>query len=145
MMGRSHTRGPSSCENPTPRRSSDWPYADASIQEFGIEIVSINALPGVVKDPADVFDYMSYCGSVHRDGNVWTSPWTYTKIFSDTLRVQATAQDVKATATEQPYFIASGLVYTDDTATLNPIWVITTTVAPQNPPAGTQYCLEAQN
>jgi hypothetical protein len=105
------------------------------------------------------YDYMSYCGGLNwskkpdsfpiKLSSVWTSPWTYSHIFSEiseTLKLGGAAQALQATtAITQPYFIASGLVYTDDTAILDPIWVITPTVAPQNPPAGTHYCLEAQN
>jgi hypothetical protein len=61
------------------------------------------------------------------------------------LKLQTTALAARALAAPQPYFIASGLVYTDDTATLDPVWVITSTVTPENPPAGTGYCLEAQD
>ena len=120
----------------------DWPYdPDRHIQEYGVDVSDGSF---TLKRPNENYDYMTYCGSL-ANGTVWTSPWTYTHIFSETLRLQTAAQAVRAMATEQPYFIASGLVYTDDTAILDPIWVITSTVAPENPPAGTQYCLEAQN
>jgi hypothetical protein len=159
LMGRYHTKPKlfpdfENCENPTPKRYSDWPYEDASIQEVGVELVSIGDLPGLIKVPWRVsgsvistmtYDYMSYCGSVI-SGTVWTSPWTYSQIFSETLRLQTAAQTSQTkSAITQPYFIASGLLYTDDTAILDPIWVITPTVAPQNPPTGTHYCLEAQD
>jgi hypothetical protein len=97
-----------------------------------------------VKNPADTYDYMSYCGSLAA-GNIWTSPWTYEHIYSETLKAQTTGLAVQSISTPQSYFIASGLVYTDDTATLDPIWVVTSTVTPENPPEGTQYCLEAQD
>ncbi len=119
----------------------DWPYdPDRHIREYGVDISDGSI---ALKRPNENYDYMTYCGSL-ADGNVWTSPWTYSHIFSETLRVQMGSQTVGLSA-EQPYFIASGLVYTDDTATLDPIWVITSTTAPQNPPDGTQYCLEAQD
>ncbi|GAB4412888.1 MAG: hypothetical protein Fur0044_07160 [Anaerolineae bacterium] len=87
---------------------------------------------------------MSYCGKLS-DNNVWTSPWTYQHIYSETLNPQTIALDIQPLAAPQPYFITSGLVYTNNTATLDPIWVITSTTPSDNPPVGTQYCLEAQN
>jgi hypothetical protein len=128
---------------------SDWvredglpgppPFPDSRIQDYGLD-----GSDWQVKEPDETYDYMSYCGDLSF-GNVWTSPWTYEHIYSETLSTQATALALQPLSTPQPYFIASGLVYTDDTATLDPIWVITTTVTPKNPPEGTQYCLEAQD
>jgi len=134
---------------------SDWPFQTSTIQDYGIDPLATTDA-GRLKTPDADFDYMSYCGSLnwhlrpdsspYKLSSVWTSPWTYSHIFSETLRLQGAAQALQATtAITQPYFIASGLVYTDDTAILDPIWVITPTVAPQNPSAGTQYCLEAQD
>jgi hypothetical protein len=133
-MGHNGVRGYCGSQDP----GDGWPYPNATIQEYGFD----GGL--VLKNPASTYDYMSYCGDL-ASNNVWTSPWTYNHIFSETLRLQTTAQPVMALAAEQPYFIASGLVYTDNTATLDPIWVITSTVTPENPPVGTTYCLEAQD
>jgi hypothetical protein len=86
---------------------------------------------------------MSYCWYWH-NLPAWTSPHTYERIYTQNLQITSSA--MQALSMPQRYFIASGLVYTDDTAILEPIWVITsTTVVPRNPPAGTQYCLEAQD
>lgn len=165
LMGRRHTNtvanvndtncqlveGSSDQERAAVDPESDWvrddglpgppPFLDSKIQDYGVDISGSGIS---LKRPNTTYDYMSYCGSLAQ-GNVWTSPWTYSHIFSETLRLQMAAQAVRAMDTEQPYFIAGGLVYTDDTAILDPIWVITSTEAPQNPPAGTQYCLEAQD
>ncbi len=143
LMGRRHTNS-ISCSPEAIDPQTDWPWKDSNslIQDYGVEIMLRG--PFTLKRPNENYDYMSYCGSVP-DGNVWTSPWTYTHIFSEALRLPTTTQVLTAAAAEQRFLIASGLVYTDDTATLNPFWVVTTTAAPHNPPAGTQYCLEAQD
>jgi hypothetical protein len=168
LMGRRHTntlanlddrncqlnpQGETSQKRASVDPDSDWvkedgrpgppPFLDSKIQDYGVDIISESSY--TLKRPDENYDYMSYCGSLAQ-GNVWTSPWTYSHIFSETLRLQGAAQAIQAmTAITQPYFIASGLVYTDDTAIIDPIWVITPTEVPQNPPAGTQYCLEAQD
>ena len=144
LMGRRHTNT-GECGDVDP--ATDWPYATARIQDYGLDGYGFGWLvssSSAVKNPDNTYDYMSYCGSL-ADGNVWTSPWTYEHIYSETLKLQTTALVAHPLAASQPYFIASGLVYTDDTATLDPIWVITSTVEPENPPAGTAYCLEAQD
>jgi len=149
LLGRRHTNSVS-CKSNNIDPRTDWPWvsSDSLIHEWGLDGYSFGWLvssPSALKNPASTYDYMSYCGSLN-DGNVWTSSWTYSHIFSETLRLQGAAQAIQAmTAITQPYFIASGLVYTDDTAIIDPIWVITPTEVPQNPPAGTQYCLEAQD
>ena len=132
LMGRRHTKD----LDP----GSDWPYTTATIQEYGLDVVSS---PVVVKNPDSTYDYMSGRGSL-AEGNVWTSSWTYEHIYSETLKLETASLAAHPLSTPQSYFIASGLVYTDDTAILYPIWVITSTT-PENPPEGTQYCLEAQD
>jgi hypothetical protein len=124
-----------------------WPYDDATIQEFGLDGYDFGWLvssPNAVKDPSDTYDYMSYCGRIISN-TVWTSPWIYGRIYSETLKLQTTAKAPQSLSASQSYFIASGLVYTDDTAVLDPIWVVTSTVTPDNPAEGTEYCLEAQD
>ena len=144
LMGRRHTNT-GECGDVDP--DTDWPYATARIQDYGLDGYGFGWLvssSSAVKNPNNTYDYMSYCGSL-ANGNVWTSSWTYEHIYSETLELQTTGMAAHPLAASQPYFIASGLVYTDDTAALDPIWVITSTVTPENPPAGTGYCLEAQD
>jgi len=153
LLKRPHTKAGTSgsCENETPDRWSDWPewYGNAKIQEWGLDGYGFGWLvssPSAVKNPNDNYDYTSYCwGKEFANRPAWTSPWTYEHIYSETLKLQTTALAAQSLSTPQPYFIASGLVYTDSTATLDPIWVITSTTVPENPPEGTEYCLEAQN
>ncbi len=137
LMGRRHTNSVS-CIPEIIDLLTDWPYTQTNslIQDWGLDL-----LP---KNPNTTYDYMSYCGSI-ANGDVWTSSWTYSHLYSQTLSAQTSTPEVYAVATPQLYFISSGLVYTNDIATLNPVWVITTTAPTQNPPLGTQYCLEAQD
>jgi hypothetical protein len=122
-----------------------WPWSDAKIHDWGVDgnyfgwlISSESAL----KNPQTTYDYMSYCGrktANNPEWNLWTSTWTYTV----TLRSLAAEPLSRASSALQPYFLSSGLVFTDDTAILDPVWVITPTLAPALPPTGTGYCLEA--
>ncbi len=165
MLGRRHTNtlanlqdsncrtnllAPTDQQKASVDEGSDWltkgGFDTSKIQDYGLDGYGFGWLvssSGVVINPAVTYDYMSYCGKLV-DGNVWTSPWTYGHIFSQTLKPQTTAPPVQALAS-QTYLIASGLVYTDNTAILDPTWVITKTTASENLPAGTTYCLEAQN
>jgi photosystem II stability/assembly factor-like uncharacterized protein len=143
LMGRRHTNTEECHPNIDP--SSDWPYANSRIQAFGIDGYGFGWLvssPSSIKDPMNTYDYMSYCGSL-ADGTVWTSPWTYERIFAETLQPESSEMQIQ-TGSAKDYLIASGLIYIDDSASLDPIWVITSTMA-VNPPAGTDYCLEAQD
>jgi len=143
LLDRRHTKGASdprpSCANLDITQYNDWPYATAKIQEYGVEISSTIRL----HNPLETYDYMSYCWYWH-DLPAWTSPHTFKQIYAQKLVAQINAPEAMTLSAPQPYFIASGLVFTDDTATLDPIWVITSTVAPVTPAVGTQYCLEAQ-
>ncbi|MGB9873276.1 MAG: carboxypeptidase-like regulatory domain-containing protein, partial [Anaerolineae bacterium] len=141
LLGRRHTRATSdprpSCANLDTSPYNDWLYSTAGIQDYGVDIDTATGSIQLQR-PSEAYDYMSYCWYWY-NLPAWTSPHTYRRIYSDTLHMTGLA--LQSLSTPQPYFIASGLVYTDDTATLDPIWVITPTAAPENPPAGTQYCL----
>lgn len=45
----------------------------------------------------------------------------------------------------QPYLIVSGVIFNDDTAAFDPMWIRTANIPEQNPSSGTTYCIEAQN
>jgi len=125
--------------------STDWKFPNSKIQDFGLLDFSLGwpiSASSALLQPDTTFDYMSYCGTLV-EGNVWTSPWTYEHIFSETLKTQPLNLSQNSISTPQPYFISSGLVYTDNAVLLDPIWVISSTVTPKNPQIGTQYCLEA--
>ena len=146
LLGRRHTNS-SSCQPENIDPQSDWPYADSLIQEYGLDTYGFGWLvssSSAIVTPADTYDYMSYCGSL-ANGDVWTSPWTYQHIYDEALKPAVAVQALGQISTPETYFIASGLVFTDSTAALNPAWVVTATVTPSNPPVGTAYCLEAQD
>lgn len=73
--------------------SSDFPYSSASIQEFGL-----NPITGMIYDPADTHDLMSYCpaGGSKRG---WISPFTWNKMFGN---LATTALNAVAATAEQP-------------------------------------------
>jgi Tol biopolymer transport system component len=148
LMGRPHTKAgaPRSCGNPTPDLPSDWPDPNsAAIGEWGLNAPSPDWLlqsSDALLDPQETFDYMSYCWyRRHEQGPAWTSPHTYRRLFNETLGV---TNAILYELEEQSYLISSGLVFTDDTANLDPFWVITAAgPVKDNPPPGTEYCLEA--
>jgi hypothetical protein len=57
--------------------NSDFPYATSSIQEFGF-----NAATGMVYNPANTHDLMSYCPSGGSKLG-WISPFTWNKMFNN--------------------------------------------------------------
>jgi hypothetical protein len=113
-------------------RTPDWPdtYPDRSIQEYGYDTVAD------VVVPRHVFDLMTRCTPV------WISPHHYKRLFSSLAPSQSAASAGAALAIESPYVVANGTVYTDGTATLAPLWQMTTSSPPESPPAGSAYCLE---
>jgi hypothetical protein len=145
VLGRRHTNT-DSCHPEVIDPKSQWPYDDSLIQDYGLEGNSFGWLvssSSVVKDPTTTYDYMSYCGRLD-EGTSWTSGWTYKRLYSEFFGNNTASLEHHPLTPPQPYVIASGLVYTDVTATFDPMWVVTSTEAPYNPPVGTQYCLEAQ-
>lgn len=150
-LGRSHTNAgtPNSCSNPTPNDPSDWHYSDARIQDWGLDgwgLGYINSSNSVLKNPSLIFDYMSYCwGETASLGQAWTSPHTYEEIYNKQSSITSIKQDITPESLPQNYFISSGIVYTDSTAILDPVWIVTSTITQTNPPPGSEYCLQAQN
>ena len=148
MLGRPHTNtgDAGACGNPTPDIWSDWPYSDVTIQEYGLEDTGFGLIGAMSSAliPPQTYDYMSYCW-YWEDEPAWTSPYNFERIFYDTLSASTTANDSSETSAPESAFIASGLVYTDDTATLDQVWIITATQPFMNPPDGSEYCLEAQD
>ena len=149
LMGRPHTKvgAEKTCESPSPSKWSDWPDTSARIQEWGLDGHGFGWLlssSSAVKNPTNTYDYMSYCGSLAED-TVWTSPWTYEHLYSQAMQLEVTGFESRLLSSPEAYFVSSGLVYTDNTTMLDPIWVISSTSTPENPPVGTQYCLEGQD
>ena len=132
---------------PSDDSGSGWPWSDSRIHDWGVDgnnFAWLLSSESALKNPQTTYDYMSYCGwktASNPEWNLWTSTWTYTV----TLGSLATEQASRASSALQPYFLSSGLVFTDNTAVLEPVWVITPTLTPDLPPVGTEYCIEAQN
>lgn len=123
---------------------SDWVqenFPDAKIQDYGTNLITGNLI-----DPSSNYDYMSYCHNVEHT-NVWTSPWTYEKIFSEELQTQNKPSEPALPEDLQSYFMVSGAIVpgTPPSATLDPIWRVDSSGTALLPPAGTEYCLQAQN
>ena len=130
---------------------SDWltqvHYDTPRIDEYGLNGFGfgwIIQLPSSIPAPSNTYDYMSYCYADNNNG-IWTSAWTYQHIFSDKLQVQNGGVSTRLANATQTYLVASGQVFTDTTAILDPIWTFDLTAEPANPPIGTQYCLEGQD
>lgn len=69
-----HTDVPGDCGSSD--SSSDFPYASASIQEFGF-----NPITGKVYNPSNTHDLMSYCpAGGSKEG--WISPFTWTRMYN---------------------------------------------------------------
>ncbi len=149
LMGRMH---PESSDT-----RNDWPFThNYFIHEFGIDLTHDKGWrescdntmdpdnDGGIKCPYWDWDYMSYFGSM-RDNNVWTSSWTYTQTYSDTLQPRLIMESVAMQEVPQQYILDSGLVFSDSHVILNPAWIITSTIAVDNPIIGTQYCFEARD
>ena len=76
-----HTATGATCQGNDSSDSSsatdpDWPYANASIQEFGY-----NPDTGKIFDPDDSNDVMSYCYGGDKTDNAWISPFHWQKLF----------------------------------------------------------------
>ena len=117
-------------------------WGDGRIKEYGIYVGRRPA--GIPRKHPDVMTYCEWNGIDPRDDEgspirQWISPYSYQRMLSTLrswsgLRARATAAGAQ--------LLASGVVYTDGRAVLDPFWVLTTTVSMENPPAGTRYCLE---
>ncbi len=103
-----------------------------SIGEWGMQIREKDFY---LLDPAQTYDFMSYCSPE------WISPFNYDKLHQG-FQPTTTAVVAQAMTTPQRQFLASGIVFSPAmTATLNPLFVITSTVPP-DPDQGGAYCLE---
>jgi hypothetical protein len=143
VLGRRHTNTPCGGVDP----NTDWPYGNGRIQEWGIDGFGLGWLvssPSAIKNPGVTWDYMAYCGSLNAQ-TVWTSPFTYERIYYQKLQPPQSQLDTAITGASADYIIVSGIVYKEDHVSLDPSWVFSSTQAPANPPLGTEYCLELQD
>jgi hypothetical protein len=90
-----------------------------------------------VLDPRSTYDFMSYCSPE------WVSLHNYTRLHQGFAPVANAMAETPATPTRQ--FLASGVVHRSPlTATLEPLFTLTSTVAP-HPDRGGPYCLELRD
>ena len=68
----------------------DWTYSDATIQEYGLDgngsrVVVVS--PSAVEEAGRNIRLHVHIAADPEKENVWTSPWTYGHIFTETLGV----------------------------------------------------------
>lgn len=111
--------------------NSDWPWPDSSY----IHDIGWRAGTKTFYAPFQYFDIMSYCDPQ------WISKHTYTEIFDYWSEFKAS--QIRTQLTEDPLLVISGLIFSDDEATMDPIWEKQVTSPWSNPPVGTDYCIES--
>lgn len=125
--------------------ASQWPWPNSLIHDWGIDRWGFGwgmLNPNSLKNPNSVYDFMSYCGLLAYN-NVWTSEYDTTSLIQG-LNSLPSNRPVAKKPTSQTVFISTGIIYTDTTAALDPINVVTSnTTAPST--TGTQYCLESRD
>ncbi len=97
------------CEAPGP--DPDWPYPDATIQEFGFNTQTMT----VVDD--DAADVASYCGPPD-----WISPYRWQKVFNRLLPWEGVADTAPIQPTTTESLRISGWINQNGTGSLNPIF-----------------------
>jgi hypothetical protein len=115
----------------------DWPYASASIQEFGFDAVESAIILPVTPD------LMTYCRPR------WLSPFHYKKLFQANGAPQppppVTPGGSLRQAASGPYLLAGGLVDTAGAVTFDPFWQLAAAQPALEPPEGSEYCLELRD
>jgi hypothetical protein len=109
---------------------SEWPYADASIQDYGWD-----SKTRMVIDKS-YYDIMSYCTPR------WISAYHYRETFDAVGAPSTRANDI---AVAQDYLVISALVGKDESVNFLPLWKIDPVGEPDNPPLGDDYCLETRD
>lgn len=108
-------------------------YANAHIGVFGWDALGTAGPLGTLKDPAGIFDHMSYCGS---STTTWTSDHNYRQAMAF-LTGRSAGLVSPAAATRQPCLIVAGRIR-GGTAELEPAFLADT--VPSLPPPG-RYAL----
>lgn len=128
---------------------TDWPIeyeGSARIHDWGLDPFGLffpNTWTYLTKDPTKFWDYMSYC-DLDSDSSIWVSPHTYNKTYDYRLNPDNTNLTIAGLGDELPYYYISGMVFKDDSAYINPIWVVSSSTSGTNP-QGSIYCLETQD
>lgn len=115
----------------------DWPYATASIQEFGFDTFQSAIILPVTPD------LMTYC--LPR----WLSPHHYRKLFQANGAPQPPLPPTPDGGLRQtasgPYLLVGGLVDTAGAVTFDPFWQMPAAQPALEPQEGSDYCLELQD
>lgn len=108
-----------------------WPYDNPGIQNTGFDSISKTIIVPNFTD-----DIMSYCNSL------WVSPFRYNNLLDKAESLNRTRSIVDQTRII-PSLIVSGIVYTNDSAQLDPVWIKVGEPGWENPPLGSEYCLQS--
>jgi len=139
-LGRRHPNTADACD--AWDGATDWPYGNATIQEEGFDPFA-NGGRGAVKVGAAKKDLMSYCidWNAQSVAPIWLSPFTYRRLY------EANSQPSlrRAAGQTQEVLIASGMISKAGSATLDPLFRLSSASVLPAPPTGTGYCLELQN
>ena len=119
---------------------SDWPYHNATIQEIGMDPITMEV------KPATKMDLMSYCSPPA--SNIWISPFHYMEIVHSQVLKRASEEAHPASfeeaqkATAAQYLLISGSARADGTAgTLDPAYQLSSlTPGEYSDPAG-NHCV----
>ncbi len=139
-LGARHpNREPSGCGAADP--NTDWPYADATIQEVGYDLWSGKKQGAIV--PASRKDLMTYCA----DNRKWMSPHTYRLMYNSlapkagqTVGVLGPARALTQASGELA--IVSGTIHRDGRAELDPLIRVVAAADAASPPSSGPYCIE---
>ncbi len=141
LYGRRHTM--KSGEDTRDWRT-DWPYDSDFIQEIGVAVVgSVDPLEtplNPVLNPYIRGDLMSY------KPERWVSPFTYAQLFRALRGVPVvhTSSSAILQVPGAPQVVVSGIALTD-TVQFDPVYQVNWQTAIENPPVGTEYCLELRD
>jgi hypothetical protein len=152
LWGLRHMGTPDDC-NPYPKHY-DWPYADATIQMPGYDLLRELSYP-----PSTTHDLESYCPA---KGNfdAWISPFHYNKMFASGLdpapvtarlnlsKPAGDSEEVRfdrLSALTNMYLLVQGTITATGGAALQGVRQFDSLSPPPNPPAGSAYCLELQD
>lgn len=135
-LGLRHPGTPDACNAQDPK--SYWPavYDDATMQEYGYDFILDDVVGPTA--PNKHYDLMSYCTPV------WISPLHYRMLYNADRQPQALPADSGAQA-EQTYLVVAGQVEESGAVEFLPFWQISSTVPLENPPVGSDYCLELRD
>ncbi|MEX1195621.1 MAG: hypothetical protein WD904_11220 [Dehalococcoidia bacterium] len=129
-LGLRHTNLPDGCgaEDST----TDWPYADSTIQEVGYDVAAQQ-----VKLPTKK-DLMTYCTPPGSD--IWISAHTYNEVLTGNFNPQSAR--VEPAGSPNPYLVVKGTAQADgSSATIESSYVISSSKPAEVPNPMGNYCL----